>query len=166
MSSSISNCPGRQRNSKSRRSVVSRIAAGRARSTHRSCPSGCRPRWRVFSARSARYWRRLASLGCWPMLRANEGDRHSYGTRRYPRSREPNGGDERGWLVSVGPLLGAPAAFWFTRFAARSVENLPAGGTMPIAFAAVALIAVAFIAVYVPARRGTRVDPVIALRAE
>jgi predicted permease len=71
-----------------------------------------------------------------------------------------------GWLVSVGLLLGAPAAFWSTRFAARSVENLPAGGAVPIASAAVALIAVAFIAVYVPTRRATRVEPVIALRAE
>ena len=70
------------------------------------------------------------------------------------------------WLVSVGLLLGAPAAFWSTRFAARSVENLPAGGAVPIASAAVALIAVAFIAVYVPTRRATRVEPVIALRAE
>jgi predicted lysophospholipase L1 biosynthesis ABC-type transport system permease subunit len=71
-----------------------------------------------------------------------------------------------GWLVSVGLLLGAPAAFWSTRFAARSVENLPAGGAVPIASAAVALIAVAFIAVYVPTRRATRVEPVVALRAD
>ena len=71
-----------------------------------------------------------------------------------------------GWLVSVGFLLGAPTAFWGTRFAARSVENLPAGGAVPIASAAAALIAVAFIAVYVPTRRATRVEPVIALRAE
>jgi len=71
-----------------------------------------------------------------------------------------------GWLVGVGLLLGAPAAFWSTRFAARSVENLPAGGAVPIASAAAALIAVAFIAVYVPTRRATRVEPVVALRAE
>ena len=44
-----------------------------------------------------------------------------------------------GWLVSVGFLLGAPTAFWSTRFAARSVENLPAGGAVPIASAAAAL---------------------------
>jgi putative ABC transport system permease protein len=71
-----------------------------------------------------------------------------------------------GWLVSVGFLLGAPAAFWSTRFAARSVENLQAGGAVPIASAAAALTAVAFIAVYVPTRRATRVEPIIALRAE
>jgi ABC-type antimicrobial peptide transport system permease subunit len=71
-----------------------------------------------------------------------------------------------GWVVSAGLVLGAPAAFWSTRFAARSVENLPAGGAVPIASAAAALIAVAFVAVYVPTRRATRVEPVIALRAE
>ena len=70
------------------------------------------------------------------------------------------------WLVSAGLLLGAPAAFWSTRFAARSVEHLPAGGAVPIASAAMALVAVAFIAVYVPTRRATRVQPIIALRAE
>jgi predicted permease len=71
-----------------------------------------------------------------------------------------------GWVVGVGFLFGAPAALWSTRFAARSVENLPAGGALSIASAAAALIAVAFIAVYVPMRRATRVEPVIALRAE
>ena len=71
-----------------------------------------------------------------------------------------------GSLVGVGFLLGAPAAFWSTRFAARSVENLAAGGPLPIASAAAALVAVALIAVYVPTRRATRVEPVIALRAE
>ena len=71
-----------------------------------------------------------------------------------------------GWLVTVGFLLGAPTAFWSTRFAARSVENLPAGAAVPIASAAAALIAVAFIAVYVPTRRAIRVEPVIALRVE
>jgi ABC-type antimicrobial peptide transport system permease subunit len=71
-----------------------------------------------------------------------------------------------GWLVSVGLLLGAPAAFWSTRLAARIVENLPSGGAVPLATAAAALIAVALIAVYVPARRATLVEPSIALRAE
>ena len=32
----------------------------------------------------------------------NEGDRHSYGSRRHPRSREPHGGDERGLVGQRG----------------------------------------------------------------
>jgi predicted permease len=71
-----------------------------------------------------------------------------------------------GWLVSAGLLLGAPAAFWSTGLAASMVENLPAGGAVPIAAAAAALIAVALVAASVPARRAARVEPVIALRAE
>lgn len=71
-----------------------------------------------------------------------------------------------GWVAGAGFLLGAPTAFWSTRFAARSVENLPAAGAVPIASAAVALIVVALVAVYVPTRRAIRVEPVIALRAE
>jgi predicted permease len=71
-----------------------------------------------------------------------------------------------GWLVSVGLLLGAPAAFWSTRLAASIVENLPAPGALPIAAGATALIAVAIVAAYVPARRATRVEPIIALRSE
>jgi predicted permease len=70
------------------------------------------------------------------------------------------------WLVGVGLLLGAPAAFWSTRLAARIVENLAASSAAPIAAAAAGLIAVALIAVYVPARRAACVEPVIALRAE
>jgi predicted permease len=71
-----------------------------------------------------------------------------------------------GWLVGLGLFIGAPAAFWSTRLAARIVENLPSGGPMPLAAAAAALIVVAAIAVYAPARRATRVEPAIALRAE
>ena len=69
-------------------------------------------------------------------------------------------------LVSVGLLLGAPAAFWSTRLAAGIVENLPAPGAVPIAAGATALIAVALVAASVPARRATRVEPIIALRSE
>jgi predicted permease len=69
-------------------------------------------------------------------------------------------------LVCVGLLLGAPAAFWSTRLAANIVENLPPPGAVPLAAGATALIGVALVAAYVPARRATRVEPIIALRSE
>src|SRR5258708_21182866 len=70
------------------------------------------------------------------------------------------------WLVIAGLLLGAPAACWSNRAAASIVENQPAGGLLPIGVACAAMIAVAIVAAYVPARPATRVRPVIALRPE
>jgi predicted permease len=70
------------------------------------------------------------------------------------------------WLVTAGLLLGALAAFWSKRAAASMLENLPSGGVVPIGVACAAMIAVAIVAAYVPARRATRVEPVIALRAD
>jgi predicted permease len=71
-----------------------------------------------------------------------------------------------GWLVVGGLLIGAPAAFWSKRLAATMLEKLPAGGVLPIGVAAAAMIAVALLAAYIPARRATRIEPLTALRTE
>jgi putative ABC transport system permease protein len=69
-------------------------------------------------------------------------------------------------LASLGAIGGIAAAFWL----GRSLEALlfQVRPTDPMTFAAVVLVllAVSAIACYVPARRATRVDPVIALRYE
>jgi predicted permease len=69
-------------------------------------------------------------------------------------------------LVLLGLTLGAPAALAVTRVLRRLMFGLSAAD--PITYAAVALLlaSVALLAAWRPARRATRVDPMIALRAE
>jgi ABC-type antimicrobial peptide transport system permease subunit len=69
-------------------------------------------------------------------------------------------------LTLIGVVLGAVGA----AIAGRALGKLLYGitPTDPVTFAAVALLltAIAAIACYLPARRATRVDPMVALRAE
>jgi ABC-type antimicrobial peptide transport system permease subunit len=69
-------------------------------------------------------------------------------------------------LVAAGFVIGAPIALWGTRVAATAIEGLSGGGVFPVAAAAVAMLVVAALAAFLPTRRATRVDPVIALRSD
>jgi len=67
-------------------------------------------------------------------------------------------------MVSAGLAVGVPIAIWGKRFAASLIADLAVTGAAPVAFAVVAMIAVALLATYVPARRAAGVEPVEALR--
>jgi predicted permease len=69
-------------------------------------------------------------------------------------------------LSLVGLAIGLVAAVWLTRLIASQLFGVTP--TDPVTFVAVGtgLVAVAVLASYVPARRATRVDPMMALRAE
>ncbi|PYR72391.1 MAG: hypothetical protein DMF86_23890 [Acidobacteria bacterium] len=69
-------------------------------------------------------------------------------------------------VVCVGLIVGAPVALWSRRFASSVMEHLPLASSWAIAFAAAAMIAIALVAAYVPARRAATVDPMQALRQE
>jgi len=69
-------------------------------------------------------------------------------------------------LVCAGMLLGVAAAFILTRVMSTLLYGISA--TDPITFVGISfvLLAVAMLASYVPALRATKVDPIIALRAQ
>jgi len=70
------------------------------------------------------------------------------------------------WLALAGLAAGIPLALWTARYARSLLFEIDTADPVTIAVTVAALIAVAALAGYLPARRATRVDPVVALRYE
>jgi predicted permease len=69
-------------------------------------------------------------------------------------------------LVGIGVAAGLPLAIWSRHLASAMVEHLSPGGWLPLLAAALATLIAGVLGAALPARRATRVDPLIALRAD
>jgi len=69
-------------------------------------------------------------------------------------------------LALAGVVAGTAGAFWLTWLIAAFLFGVKARDPLVFTAVAVLLSAVSLLAVWLPARRATRIDPVIALRYE
>ena len=69
-------------------------------------------------------------------------------------------------LAFAGLAIGALAAFGLTRLMSSLLYGISASDPLTFAAVAIALLAVALLACYIPAQRAMRVDPMVALRYE
>jgi predicted permease len=69
-------------------------------------------------------------------------------------------------LTSAGVIAGLAGAFVLTRFLQRLLFGIEPQDPATFVVVALLFVAVALLASYVPARRATRVDPIVALRTE
>jgi putative ABC transport system permease protein len=113
----------------------------------------------------------LSSVGLYAALAYSVGQRrHEIGIRV---ALGADGRDIRRMVVSYGARLallgvamGLAASLLLTRLMRSLLYGVSAGDPLTLAGTALLLIAVALLACFIPARRATRIDPLVALRHE
>jgi predicted permease len=70
------------------------------------------------------------------------------------------------WLMLAGSAAGVPLAAWLSRYAKSLLFGIEPADPRVLAVSVCALILVAAVAALLPARRATRIDPMVALRYE
>ena len=69
-------------------------------------------------------------------------------------------------LIASGAVLGIAGAYGVSRLLISLIPSLPTRDPMILLVTGAVLVGVALLACYIPARRATRVDPLVALRSE
>jgi putative ABC transport system permease protein len=69
-------------------------------------------------------------------------------------------------VVSIGVVIGVAGAIGAGRFLASLLFGVPPYDVVILTIAALALFATGFLANWLPARRASRVDPMVSLRAD
>ncbi|HEY5443514.1 MAG TPA: FtsX-like permease family protein, partial [Pyrinomonadaceae bacterium] len=69
-------------------------------------------------------------------------------------------------LAVIGAILGLAVSFWLTRLLVKLLFEVRPTDLMTFALATSVLLVAALLASFIPARRATKVDPMIALRIE
>jgi predicted permease len=69
-------------------------------------------------------------------------------------------------MIGLGALVGLPAAFWLTKLVNTFLFGLTPQDPVNIAVSVAVLLAITALAGFIPARRATKVDPMVALRYE
>lgn len=69
-------------------------------------------------------------------------------------------------MIVIGAIVGAAGSYAVGKLLISLIPSLPTRDPVTMVIMALVLIVVALVACYLPARRATKVDPLVALRYE